>query len=228
MKCSFCLAALVLLLILAVGMLAGCGCSGSGGEKTWSLMDPIGEPQDEPKQYDSSPEMIIGEDNAYRAVIVTDLGDIHIELFADEVPQTVNNFVFLSLDQFYNNCPVHRVMEDVLIQTGDPTGTGNEGPGYDFADEEFSGEYVEGTVAMANRGADTNGSQFFIIAGNIAENPDVPEIPGNYTIFGKVTKGIEVVKELSAVSVEARPENGELSVPTVDIHLEIIDIFEGE
>jgi len=123
--------------------------------------------------------------------ISTDKGDIVFELYADDAPLAVSNFVYLTGQGFYNGLTFHRVEAGFVIQGGDPLGTGTGGPGYTFEDETVTKDYTEGTVAMANAGADTNGSQFFIM---LADNT---ELAKSYTIFGKVTSGMDVVKSIA-------------------------------
>jgi cyclophilin family peptidyl-prolyl cis-trans isomerase len=129
--------------------------------------------------------------------ITTNKGEITIELFADDAPKTVDNFVTLAKKGFYNGVIFHRVISGFMIQGGDPTGTGAGGPGYKFADElnpatpSFKAGYLRGTVAMANSGPNTNGSQFFIM------HKDYP-LPHSYSIFGKVTAGLEVIDAIAA------------------------------
>lgn len=149
------------------------------------------------------PKMTIDTKKKYTAVMNTTEGEITLELFANKTPVTVNNFVTLSKKKFYENVIFHRVIEGFMIQGGDPTGTGSGGPGYRFADEKFDGEYTRGTIAMANAGPNTNGSQFFIMH---KDNP----LPKNYVIFGKVTKGIEVV---DAIATAPTQPGGEGSTP---------------
>ncbi len=211
-----------LLTTVIIAMVCGVttGCS---DEKDWKLMTPTGETQAEIKQYPSAPKMIIDySDKSYQAIILTNRGDITVSLFNDDTWITVNNFVFLSLERFYDGCPIHRTVKGSFIQTGDPTGTGTGNAGYSFNDETFNTDYIEGAVAMANRGPDTNGSQFFIC------DDALPDLPKNYTIFGRVTKGIDVVHELAAIPVVTNPLTGELSSPTVDIHIETIEIYEAD
>ncbi len=126
-----------------------------------------------------------------KAVIETDKGRIEIELFGDKAPKTVSNFIYLVDNSFYDNLTFHRVEPGFVIQGGDPNGNGTGGPGYSFPDEEVMGDYVEGSVAMANSGPDTNGSQFFICLDNLAE------LPKKYNLFGQVISGMEVVKSIS-------------------------------
>ncbi|MDO8515588.1 MAG: peptidylprolyl isomerase [bacterium] len=123
------------------------------------------------------------------ATLKTSEGDIIIEL-STETPKTSQNFFDLVKKGFYNDVIFHRVIKGFMIQGGDPTGTGTGGPGYKFDDESFTGEYTRGTVAMANSGPNTNGSQFFIM------HKDYP-LPPNYTIFGHVTAGLDVVDKIA-------------------------------
>ena len=139
----------------------------------------------------SPPAMTIDQNKKYTAVMKTSAGDITIELNAKETPKTVNNFVYLARQKFYDNTIFHRVIKGFMIQGGDPQGTGAGGPGYRFDDEQFTGEYTRGTIAMANAGPNTNGSQFFIM------HQDYP-LPPSYVIFGKVTTGLEVVDKIAA------------------------------
>jgi peptidyl-prolyl cis-trans isomerase B (cyclophilin B) len=142
------------------------------------------------KQYSAPPTMQINTNQKYHAVIKTNRGDINLELNPAEAPQTVNNFVTLARDGFYDGVTFHRVVPGFVIQGGDPTGTGKGGPGYRFNDEPVRRSYKAGTVAMANAGPNTNGSQFFICL------EDQPGLPPNYTIFGDVTSGMNVVRSI--------------------------------
>jgi cyclophilin family peptidyl-prolyl cis-trans isomerase len=143
-------------------------------------------------QYDAPPEMTIDLAKTYSGTLHTNHGDIAIEFDAVKSPQTVNNFVFLARDGFYDGVIFHRVISGFMVQGGDPTGTGMGGPGYKFRDElEGSGKYDRGTVAMANAGPNTNGSQFFICHTDVG-------LPHSYTIFGKVTSGLEAVDSIAA------------------------------
>ncbi len=150
-----------------------------------------------PSQYASPPPMTIDLDKTYVATLDTNHGEIVIELDASRSPITVNNFVFLARDGFYDGVIFHRVIENFMIQGGDPTGTGRGGPGYRFRDElEGKGEYLRGTVAMANAGPNTNGSQFFICHADVG-------LPHNYTIFGKVTAGMEAVDSIASTPTDS-------------------------
>ncbi len=142
-------------------------------------------------QYDAQPEMTIDLAKTYSATLHTNHGDISVEFDAVKSPLTVNNFVFLARDGFYDGVIFHRVIKGFMIQGGDPTGTGMGGPGYRFRDElEGPGTYSRGTVAMANAGPNTNGSQFFIMHSDYG-------LPHNYSIFGQVTAGLDVVDAIA-------------------------------
>lgn len=147
------------------------------------------------KQYEAAPGILDASriENT-QALLSTSKGDIVIELFPKEAPKTVSNFVFLAEDKFYDGLTFHRVEPGFVIQGGDPSGNGTGGPGYTFEDEPVSREYKRGIVAMANRGANTNGSQFFIM---LADNPLDPK----YTIFGQVTSGMDVVDQIAVGDV---------------------------
>lgn len=147
------------------------------------------------KTYKEYPPMTIDVNKTYKAVIDTEKGEITIELYPKQAPKTVNNFVFLAREQFYDGLTFHRVLQGFVAQGGDPLGTGRGGPGYNFEDEIAPGLAMdEGIVAMANSGVGTrtNGSQFFI---TLAPQP---QLNGKHTIFGKVVSGMDVVKQLKA------------------------------
>lgn len=153
----------------------------------------------------TKPEMEIDVEQTYRVTLNTTQGSIVIELDSKNTPITSNNFVYLAEKGFYNNTIFHRVIDGFMIQGGDPRGDGTGGPGYTFADEDIVGEYQRGTVAMANSGANTNGSQFFIMH---QDNP----LPKNYVIFGQVIEGMEVVDSIATAPV-AMSLSGEKSRP---------------
>ena len=140
--------------------------------------------------YSAPPPMTIDTDKQYLATIETEKGDLVLELFAADVPVTVNNFVFLARDGYYDNTTFHRVIPDFMAQGGDPTGSGRGGPGYKFADEFTSHTHVTGALSMANAGPDTNGSQFFI-----TYSPQ-PHLNNHHSVFGQLTKGMDVLKNL--------------------------------
>jgi cyclophilin family peptidyl-prolyl cis-trans isomerase len=149
----------------------------------------------EQKSWPNPPEMEIDPARRYTAVIETSMGTIAAELFAGQVPATSNNFVFLARQRFYDGLNFHRVIPGFVIQGGDPNGTGSGDAGYEFADElDNDLRYERGTLAMANAGPNTNGSQFFIVSG-----PQGERLPKNYSIFGRVTEGMEVVEAIAAV-----------------------------
>src|SRR2546423_12428573 len=132
------------------------------------------------------------------AIIQTNHGPIHLELYADDAPKTVDNFVKLATDGFYDRVIFHRVIPDFMIQGGDPTGTGSGGPGYTFEDE-FNDRKVErGALAMANAGPNTNGSQFFVVTTDAA-----PWLDGKHTVFGKVSEGMDVVDRIERTATVA-------------------------
>jgi cyclophilin family peptidyl-prolyl cis-trans isomerase len=141
------------------------------------------------KQWKNPPEMIIDPKKKYTATLSTDKGDILMELFADKTPRTVNNFVFLAREGFYDGTIFHRVIPDFMAQGGDPTGTGTGGPGYRFADEFHTSlkHNKPGIFSMANAGPGTNGSQFFIT------HVPTPWLDGKHSVFGQVIQGMDVL-----------------------------------
>jgi len=144
------------------------------------------------KQWDRPPEMQIDLEKTYRVTLETTRGTIELELYPQHAPNTVNNFVFLSREGFYDGVSFHRVISDFVIQGGDPTGTGRGGPGYRFEDEVADNPltHERGVISMANAGPNTNGSQFFI-----THSPQ-PHLNGKHTVFGKVVKGLDVMDEI--------------------------------
>jgi cyclophilin family peptidyl-prolyl cis-trans isomerase len=145
-----------------------------------------------PKSYALPPAMGIDVKKQYTATIQTAKGDLVIQLFAKEAPKTVNNFIFLARDGFYDGSTFHRVIPGFMAQGGDPTGTGSGGPGYRFADEFTSLKHEAGSLSMANAGPNTNGSQFFI-----CYEPQ-PHLNGHHSVFGKLVKGMDVLQKLSS------------------------------
>jgi cyclophilin family peptidyl-prolyl cis-trans isomerase len=154
--------------------------------------------------FDRPPPMRIRpETRRYSAVLHTSCGTIEVELLADVAPRTVNNFVFLARRGFYDGLTFHRVVRGFVIQGGDPRGDGTGGPGYTFQDElDNDLRYEVGTVAMANSGPDTNGSQFFIVTGERGT-----ELPKRYTIFGRVTRGLDVALRIADLESPETPEH---------------------
>ncbi len=141
------------------------------------------------KQWGSAPEMAIETDRTYTVTMETSKGTITLELYPQHAPKTVNNFVFLVREGFYNGVVFHRVIPNFMIQGGDPTGTGRGGPGYRFEDEFENNplRHEAKVLSMANAGPNTNGSQFFIT------HAPQPHLDGKHTVFGKVTSGADVV-----------------------------------
>ena len=172
------------------------------------------------KQYNGPAEMSIDTDKNITAIMHTSEGDITFELFASECPVTVNNFVFLSNEGYYTDVVFHRIIKGFMIQGGDPTGTGAGGPGYSFNDEPVTRDYLAGTLAMANAGPNTNGSQFFIMH-------QAKPLTKNYTLFGQVTDGMDVVNQLANTEVQAS-RMGERSSPVEPPVISGIDITTGD
>jgi peptidylprolyl isomerase len=183
-----------------------------------SLPSLFGRPE-RGKQWSKAPEMALDPQRKYSATLQTTEGEIVIDLLADQAPQTVNNFVFLAREGFYDGVPFHRIIRGFMVQTGDPTGTGTGGPGYRFADEPVRLRYTKGTVAMANAGPNTNGSQFFIV--HAEEAP----LPPNYTIFGRVRQGLDVVDKIANTPVE-QSRSGERSRPQRDVRITSVAVGE--
>jgi len=171
------------------------------------------------KVYDSMPEMNIDISTKYTAVIKTSMGDMSVDFFTEEAPMTVNNFINLSRDGYYDNVIFHRVISGFMIQGGDPSGTGHgemgKYPGYKFEDElNNQRSYEKGILAMANAGPDTNGSQFFIM------HVDYP-LPYQYTIFGLVTDGLDIIDKIASV------ETGDGDKPVNDVIIKSVEIKEN-
>ena len=171
------------------------------------------------KIYDAQPTMQIDEGKSYTAVIKTNLGDMTVEFFTDDAPITVNNFISLSKDGYYDNVIFHRVISGFMIQGGDPSGTGHgdygKFPGYEFEDElNNQRPYEKGILAMANRGPNTNGSQFFIM------HVDYP-LPYSYTIFGQVVDGFDVIDKIASVDTDSADK------PTTDIVISTVEVIEN-
>lgn len=168
---------------------------------TWAAMERTKTNMAQPKQWSSPPPMVIDPTKQYFATLKTEKGDIRIQLFADKAPRTVNNFVFLAREHFYDNTTFHRVIPGFMAQGGDPTGTGSGGPGYRFADE-FHPDLKhdsEGILSMANAGPNTNGSQFFITYA------PQPHLDGRHAVFGKVVTGMDVLRALTPRDPSANP-----------------------
>ena len=189
----------------AVLALAGCGSDdgsgddGSSGAETTAISGetecpPEGGAEVRATSFEQAPPMCIDEAKTYTATMTTDAGEVTIELDAKQAPETVNNFVVLARYKYYDGLTFHRVIKDFMAQGGDPSGDGSGGPGYEFDDElPEQGDYEIGSVAMANAGANTNGSQFLIITGDAGV-----QLPPSYSLFGKVTKGMDAVEKIEA------------------------------
>ncbi len=169
------------------------------------------------QRFDSPPPMIIDPQRRYTATIETSKGTIVAELDAVSAPVTVNNFVFLARWHYFDGIVFHRIIPGFVIQGGDPEGTGRGGPGYRFGDElPKPGRYQVGSLAMANSGPDTNGSQFFIVSG-----PDGARLPPQYSLFGSVVRGGEVVEAIDAVGSRS-------GAPAERVVIESVTIAERE
>ena len=214
-----------LLLSLLAVLLVSCGgdeTPESSSTACWSEEAVTARnPDDQPSQWNTPPNMVIDSSASYRATLETSAGTITWELLPEAAPATVNNFVCLARAGYYDGTPFHRILSGFVIQGGDPTGTGTGGPGYRFDDEPVEGEYTSGTVAMANAGPDTNGSQFFIILGDLRQT-----LPRNYNLFGQVVDGQDVVDALAQTPTGPNAR-GEMSVPQEQVILESVSIDEG-
>ena len=168
-----------------------------------------------PKQWNTPPAMGIDPKKSYSAILHTDQGDIELELFADKTPMTVNNFVFLAREGFYDDTIFHRVIANFMAQAGDPTGSGRGGPGYRFADEFHPSlkHNKPGILSMANAGPGTNGSQFFIT--------HVPTdwLDGKHSVFGQVTGGMDVLMSI--------PPRDPARVDAPAVHIQSVSIVES-
>jgi cyclophilin family peptidyl-prolyl cis-trans isomerase len=170
------------------------------------------------QRFDEALPMCIDPNKRYTAELVTSVGAMTIALDPGAAPRTVNNFVVLARYHYYDGVIFHRIIKGFMCQGGDPTGTGRGGPGYQFADElPKPGRYEVGSVAMANAGPDTNGSQFFIVSG-----PSGVGLPPKYSLFGKVVKGLEVVAEMEAVETDRSDR------PRADVVIQSVTITESD
>jgi len=193
---------LVVCIIVVAFVVRYCSTPSPGADKEKSV-----------KHWSEPPIMTIDPAKQYSATVSTEKGDIVLDLFADKAPITVNNFVFLARQGYYDGVTFHRVIPDFMAQTGDPTGTGSGGPGYQFQDE-FHPDLrhdSEGIVSMANAGANTNGSQFFITYG------PTPHLDDRHSVFGKVAEGMDVLRSLRERNPSTDPELGDrISSITID------------
>jgi len=215
-------AALLVIALLFVGLLAGCGDEGSSSDADATGVVSPGEassaaPQSAPTPADLTfaeyPDMVIDVKKQYLATVeMAKGGTFDIELHADKAPKAVNSFVFLAQQGYFDGVTFHRVLDGFMAQGGDPTGTGTGGPGYEFENEDSDLTFDKaGVVAMANAGRDTNGSQFFITFG------PADFLDGGYTIFGQVTKGMDVVDSITRRDPETNPTSPGDAIKTVTI-----------
>lgn len=171
--------------------------------------------------FDAPPEMEIQRQRRYLAAIRTSCGEIELELFPEEAPQNVNSFVFLAREGFFDGLTFHRLEPGFALQGGDPEGTGGGGPGYTLPDElDNKLTYEVGTLAMANSGPNSAGSQFFIVTGRQGA-----ELPKQYTIFGQVVRGMKVLERIDGLPVEPNPD-GQTHHPIQTIYIERVTIAE--
>ncbi len=228
--------------VLAIaGALALAGCGGGGdtagdGATTPARSAPAAvvtnfagdecsarepDPAAEPATYPAAPPLSIDPDATYTATIATSCGDIVVELDAAQAPETVNNFVFLAREGFYDGLTFHRVVTGFVIQGGDPEGDGRGGPGYSVPDELPDDGYPPGSVAMANAGPDTSGSQFFIVTGRA-------ELPNAYSRFGTVTEGLDAARAIEAFAdPSADPGDPSSQVPVETVYIYSVTITEA-
>ena len=194
-----------LLLLVLIALLAGCSTAATPtptpSPTPTVVPTPIQTPPPTPtiKHYAAPPPMTIDTSKNYTAIIETVKGNITLELFAKDVPVTVNNFVFLAREGFYDNCTFHRVIPDFMAQGGDPTGTGTGNPGYFIPNEITQHTHVAGALSMANAGADTNGCQFFITY--TAQH----RLDGSYSVFGQLISGMDVLESLTPRDPDKHP-----------------------
>ena len=173
---------------------------------------------DKLQQFDGPPPMCIDPNKRYTAELVTSLGSMTVALDAATAPNTVNNFVFLARYHYYDGVIFHRIIKGFMCQGGDPTGTGRGGPGYKFADElPAPGRYEIGSLAMANAGPNTNGSQFFIVSGQSGVR-----LPPQYSLFGKVVKGLEVLSAMEVTDTDRSDK------PKSDVVIQSVTITEAD
>jgi cyclophilin family peptidyl-prolyl cis-trans isomerase len=189
----------------AIAVKAGCPASTSARVNTQS--------------YPSAPALTIDPNKLYSATIVTTAGTVNMALFAKAAPTTVNSFVFLANKGYFHCVIFHRVIPGFVDQTGDPTGTGTGGPGYKFANENVPKAYATGDVAMANSGANTNGSQFFFLVPGGATQLDADLSSGGYSLFGQVTSGLNIIEKINAEGTSAGTPSVTQRILSVTIHV---------
>lgn len=224
--------ALILIIVLGAGWMMQKKTDGASEEQLVDRSLTLSEDALDSLSFDGELSITVGDQNSkpmpevettkeqeLTATLHTEKGDIVIALHSGgKTPKTVQNFVTLAKKDFYTNTVFHRTIKGFMIQGGDPKGDGTGGPGYTFDDEPFEGEYTRGTVAMANAGPNTNGSQFFIMHADYA-------LPKNYVIFGKVTKGMDVVDQIATAPTTFSP-SGESSKPVTPVKVKSVEIGE--
>lgn len=215
----------VLIPLFVVALVGGLAFLAISGKDTGSTASGDCKEKPAPKTYGKAPAMSIDVEKTYTARFDTSLGTFTATLFADKAPKTVNNFVFLARDRFYDCQIFHRVIKGFMNQGGDPQGTGSGGPGYQFEDENVTQPFNEpGLLAMANSGPGTNGSQFFTTVdatGASHLNVGCPKDSGCHSIFGKVTDGLDVVKKINEVKTAPGDK------PEVDVVINTITVAEA-
>jgi cyclophilin family peptidyl-prolyl cis-trans isomerase len=214
----------IVLIILSVGFLGTSYAKNkwfTNNKKTANTESKVEGVENKNDKYRKAPDMTIDANKTYIAKVETSKGSFEVELDAKNTPITVNNFVFLAKDKFYDGLKFHRIMKEFMIQGGDPKGDGTGGPGYKFNDEKIVGDYTAGTLAMANSGANTNGSQFFIMTGDYSSG----KLPKDYVIFGQVTSGMETIQSIAATPTVDNGQ-GEQSKPGEDVTINKVTIEE--
>jgi len=181
-----------------------------------------GELESPHQQWKVQPQLVINSEKTYKAEIETNAGKIEVEFFPKDAPIAVNNFVCLARTGYFDGTPVHRIVKDFVVQGGDPTGTGRGGPGYRFADEPVTRDYLKGTLAMANAGPDTNGSQFFICTADLTGN-----LAKDYTIFGQVTSGMDIVDKLNIWPTQSLETGAPKSSPIEPVIISKVTVSES-
>ena len=197
-------------------IMSGCWKASDRGASEEERTSDVGH-----QQWSKAPEMVIDPNKTYRATLETSAGNVEVEFYPKDAPKTVNNFVCLARAGYFDGTPFHRIISGFVAQGGDPTGTGTGGPGYRFEDEPITREYTKGTLAMANAGPNTNGSQFFICTADLQG-----KLGKNYTIFGQVVNGMDVVDALDKTPVQAS-RSGERSSPINPVTLNKVTVTES-
>jgi len=204
--------------LAAVCLLVGCGASASSAPTATP-----GRPTSTPiAQWSRSPDITVDPNAHYTATVETTDGSFTIQLLPKVAPIAVNNFIFLARHHFFDHNVIERIVPDQIIQTGDPTGTRSGGPGYRFKDERVTLPYTSGSVAMANSGSNTNGSQFFIVI--TPPGTAIPYNPPAYTIFGRVASGMSVVYKIGKTPVGPNAINGDQDQPLDLVYLTRVTI----